>query len=349
MTRLDTYDLGGPLDPDTQPPRLRMMMPPTRHSSTSVDEDDCAVITAADGSCWVFTTDFLNASPICLELGIGEAFDLGWVLVGANVADLCGTGANPIGILTAVTMPRDARQDDFDQIMAGVVAAASDLDIDVLGGDTKLGPARSLCATAIGSASTRDRLFLRSGAGPGQDVWVSGEVGSVSAAVLALTGGPVTADVDRAARLAITRPRPPMAQSRAASTTRRVSGGTDLSDGLGADLTSLARSSGVGIEIEAERIPIAGWARTVAQLHDLPPWAFAFGLGGDFQFVCTVERSVRDVLEAAGLTRVGRTTEDQGLWLVAADGDRRPMPRHGHSDSTRTTFEQENRHMLGMA
>src|SRR5437867_728665 len=107
------------LDPDAMPPWLARRFA-TRFNTESilagVNDDDCAVIDWGK-KLVVVTTDYLNARPIALELGVGDLRTLGRLAVAANLADLCGTGAAPRALLVAVTMPRDAREQDFQQIM----------------------------------------------------------------------------------------------------------------------------------------------------------------------------------------------------------------------------------------
>jgi thiamine-monophosphate kinase len=337
------------LNPDSQPPRLTSLLPRGTQALTQVDDDDCAVLPIGDGRHLVLTTDYLNASPICVELGLGDYRDLGWLLVGNNLADLCGTGARPVGLMVALTMPRDASEHDFDLTMEGVSVACSQFGVEVLGGDTKLGPARALCATAIGICDGPDGMFLRSWARPGQDVFVSGAVGSVSAALL-LFGGPEPTEAPEYhdAVAALTRPSLPLRASLEVATGRWATGGTDLSDGLGADAANLARSSRVGIELFADAIPIAPWARAVAQRCGLEPWRLAFGLGGDYQFICTADPTHRREIEGVGLTLIGRVSEQQqGLRLTTPAG-MVDLPIAGHTDAMRMTFQAENKHLLGL-
>jgi thiamine monophosphate kinase len=93
------------LDPDDVVAWLGKLWPSSGHPEivAGVDEDDCAVLSLKE-QLLVVTTDFLNASPIALQLGIGDLYDLGRLLVDVNLADLCGSGAKPAALLTAITM-----------------------------------------------------------------------------------------------------------------------------------------------------------------------------------------------------------------------------------------------------
>jgi thiamine-monophosphate kinase len=133
----------GPLDPDEAPIWLAKLWNTSLSEDViaGVDEDDCAVLFFSD-SVLVATTDFLNASPIALQLGLGDLYDLGRLLVAANLSDLCGTGAKPRALLTAITMERGSSQEDFQRLALGIDEEARRWKVPVVGGDTKLGAPR---------------------------------------------------------------------------------------------------------------------------------------------------------------------------------------------------------------
>src|SRR6266540_2926574 len=94
-----------PLDPDDVPAWLAKLWSANSDSGViaGVNQDDCAVLSFGD-ELLVATIDFLNANPIALQLGIGDLYDLGRLLIASNLSDLCGTGAIPKALLTAITM-----------------------------------------------------------------------------------------------------------------------------------------------------------------------------------------------------------------------------------------------------
>jgi len=102
---------------------------------SGISDDDCAILRIGRQKL-VVTTDFLNASPIALEHGLGNYEDLGYLLVGANLADLAGTGAKPIGFLAGITLPKDSSEGQFRMLMKGVKRGLLDYGIPLVGGDT---------------------------------------------------------------------------------------------------------------------------------------------------------------------------------------------------------------------
>src|SRR6266568_3180532 len=136
-----------------------------------IGDDDCAVIDLAGQPILVATSDYVNANPIMLSLGIGSYFDVGRYLVNSNLADLCGSGAEPVAILTSIMWDRSQPEAEFEQLMKGAKAAATSAGVAIVGGDTKLSSRAAYCAVGIGTAKARSHLFLKGRARPGDGVW----------------------------------------------------------------------------------------------------------------------------------------------------------------------------------
>ena len=335
------------LDPDDVPFWLATLWPSRKYPDviTGINEDDCAVLSFKE-EILVVTADFLNASPIALQLGFGNLHDLGRLLVAVNLADLCGSGANPKALLTAITMDHGSSTEDHRQLMLGIHEEATRWELPVVGGDTKLGSARALLAVAIGSAKSKQHLFLRNQARLGDEIWLSGEVGACCAAVVGLSDAIMSEEWNQWARQAVLRPYLPMDQSRRLSDAALAHAGTDISDGLGADLASICRASGVGARVFIDKLPIPAEVLKLASAMDLPPYRFALGVGGDLQFLVTAPTSSSDAMNALGFINIGQITAQHEIVLVYPDGAARPMPQHGHRDARRLSFLEEVRYLL---
>lgn len=336
------------LDPDAMPPWIAGLLATGRADRrvvAGVNEDDCAVLDWPEGLL-VVTTDFLNARPIALELKIGDLRTLGRLVVAANLSDLCGSGATPRALLIGVTMPRESSPRDFRRLMGGVRYEAARWGVPVVGGDTKLGNSLALLGVAVGSAASRKNLYLKNTARAGDLVWVSGPIGSCNAAVLGLKEGGYSKAWASWAKRALTAPNVPIGLSRAMADSRLGRGGIDISDGLGADLLRLCTASGVGAVVDVEGIPVEPPVLQVARRHRLPEWAYAFGVGGDFQFLVTTSPRSRREVEAFGFRCIGHITGDRSLKLRLRSGVTRTMPTSGHRDSRDLSFYEEINNIL---
>lgn len=331
------------LDPDDMPKWLGTLWPINKYGPsflTAINDDDCAVMRWGK-SLMVVTTDFINSHPIVTELGIGDEETLGRLVVAANLCDLCGTGATPVAMLVGITMHYGSTEKQFKNIMRGVERETRKHGIPVIGGDTKLGRSSTILGVAIGSADSKRNLFLKKGAKSGDQLWSSGELGSCAAAVIGLKEGFGNKQWRNWAKNVLCKPAVPVNRSSALAALEVAHGGTDLSDGLGVGLHNLCSQSGIGVELFAEQIPIAPQVRELAASKGISPWAFAFGSGGDFQFVVTTQarayRQVRDL----GFHPIGRVTRALCLELRCGDRPLRQIPDLGHRDSRGLSFYDE--------
>jgi len=320
------------------------MFPSAAGVLAGVGQDDCGVIETGS-SLLVVSTDFINARPISLEYGIADRSAIGRLVVAHNLSDLCGSGATPTAMLVGITAERGSSRDEAQQIMCGVRDACAATGVPLIGGDTKLGRSWAVYGVAIGVAPDIEALFLKSRATAGEDIWISGKIGDCCGAMLALLDRPNDPETRQWAATAVADPVPPIAVSAAVSRKRLARAGTDISDGLAADLGDLCRSSGIGAEIEVGRIPVSPQLQAFAAAQRLPPWAYGLVLGGDMQFVVTAPPAHAGKLRELGLARIGTTTAAAGL-TVHSGGKVCSIPDLGHRDVRDLPFGDESRELL---
>jgi len=314
-----------------------------------IGDDDCAVLDLAGRSILVVTSDYVNANPIILTLAIGTYFELGRYLVNSNLADLCGSGADPVAIITSIMWNRERSEAEFEQLMYGAKAAATAAGAAIVGGDTKLSSRAAYCAVAIGTAETKAHLFLKNRARPGDGVWVSGNIGSCAAAVYGWDQQSANQEWREWAREALANPTLPLGIAREASTLAMDASGTDLSDGLGSDLASLCDASKVGVEIVSGAIPFDPHVAALSTQLGVPPYAFAFTVGGDLQFILCASEHYSAYLDTLGLVRIGTIHPYPAhRKLVGVDGLLTDLPTAGHRDVREMTFRDEVGHLLSL-
>jgi thiamine-monophosphate kinase len=257
-----------------------------------------------------------------------------------SISDLLGSGAKPEAMLLGITLQHGSSQDEFEELMKGAKEIAEGCGVRVIGGDTKLGSCRALFSVGIGSAISRANLFLKNGAKPGDLLWCSGPLGSCNAATLGLQRSDFSDEWRNWAKEAILVPRLPLGKSSELSGRALGRGGTDISDGLGADLSRLCSASGTGAVVDALSIPFEAPVAEVANRMGVPPWTFAFAGGGDFQFLVSASKANRKQVEDVGLHLIGELTEQRDLNLRA--GNRIiPLPVGGHEDVRGLSFSAE--------
>ena len=209
--------------------------------------DDAAVLDVPPGERLVVSTDaFVDA--VHVRRGWLSPREIGWRATAAALSDLAAMAARPIGLVVAIALP-DEWHADVEEIAHGIGEAAAHAGTHVVGGDTTRSATLSLTVTVLGVAA---RPLMRSGARPGDRVWVTGALGGPLAALRALERDEEPRPPDRA-RFA--RPEPRIREALWLAR-NGATAAIDLSDGLASDAAHLAAASGVRVVIELERLPI---------------------------------------------------------------------------------------------
>ena len=233
-----------------------------RHPAARGLEDDAAVLEFG-GETLVLTHDTLVQGIHVLE-GQDPA-DIAWKLVAVNLSDLAAKGAEPAGILLSHMLGTDDHR-----FVSGIEEVLSAYDVPLLGGDTVHGDGpRVWGCTAIGRATHRP-VPARSGAKPGDIVYLGGPVGKAMLGFEALRD-----DID-GDDTAYRRPEPQLALGKALAPL--VTAMMDVSDGLLLDASRIAAASDVTIALE--RDALAGLAPE-GRLDDAIRW------GDDYVLLCT--------------------------------------------------------------
>jgi len=249
-------------------------------------------------------------------LGLEE---IGWRASAAALSDLAASGADPIGVLAALTIPAGEPLSTFVALMQGVGAAADAVGGKVLGGDLSRGDAIALALTVIGTAAKPVR---RSGAAPGDGVWVTGELGGARAALTAFIAG---REPDPAARARFARPEPRIAWGRwlAEHGARAM---LDVSDGLAGDAGHLAAASALAIRIDLDLVPCHPAVAAEARLAAEPDAEFAAKGGEDYELLVALPPEFSGA-PGFPLTRIGEAAAGAGLSLEL---DGRPIVLAGY-------------------
>ncbi|WP_203292372.1 thiamine-phosphate kinase [Maricaulis parjimensis] len=245
--------------------------------------------------------------------------------LGSNLSDLAAMGADPLGYLSAISWPQDrseAWQNEFTQALGEI---QDRYGVVLLGGDTTRTPGPlTLSLTLIGQVATGAALS-RSGAQPGDVVWVSGSIGD-AALGLAWEQGDASLPAETAHRYREPEPRLAVGQGLAGL----ASAALDVSDGLVADAGHLAAASRVGIEIDLPAVPLSATCEAwVSGQGDAGLIRLITG-GDDYELLFTAPVSATPRILALGelcgvrLTQIGRAVSGQGV--VCRDGEGRAVP-----------------------
>jgi thiamine-monophosphate kinase len=266
--------------------------------------DDVAVVPAPSGV-MLLAADAVVAG-VHADLDLVGLDDMGWKALVANVSDVAAVGGRPCYALVTVAGP--LAQLDFDLLYDGLLAAADAYECPIVGGDlsSSVTLVVSVAIVGDGGAAPLPPPVLRSGAQPGDTLFVTGPLGSSAAGLQLLREGQVSEAPDLV--LSHRRPRARLDEGTAA----RVAGATamiDVSDGLSADLRHLADASAVGVALD--RVPVA---IGVSRVSD-DPESLALGGGEDYEllFAAPDPELVEATFAERGLgvpLRIGRCSDD---------------------------------------
>jgi thiamine-monophosphate kinase len=278
--------------------------------------DDCALLAPGPGAL-VVSTD-VSVEDVHFRRAWLSLEEIGWRAAAGALSDLAAEGAEPTGLLAAVTVPSGADPAAVVKLMRGIGAVAAAVSTQVLGGDLSSGPVWSIAITVLGRAA---RPVTRAGALPRDQIWVTGQLGAARAALEAWRRG---AEPAPGARHAFAHPEPRIAAGRwlAAQGARAM---LDLSDGLGGDAGHLAAASNVALELSLDRVPVAPDAIAEAERLGMAPATFAAEGGEDYELLVALPRDfgladAQAFARACGvpLTCIGVVREGAGARFCAA-------------------------------
>ena len=299
---------------------------PTRHTALGVG-DDGALINPTPGMQLVVSADMLVSGTHFFP--DTDPRDLGWKALAVNVSDMAAMGARPRWALLSLALPA-ADEQWIAAFSAGLFDCCEAFDVDLVGGDTTRGPL-NLSITIFGEVPVGQAL-LRSGAQPGDDIWISGTPGRAALGLAHLQGRMQLRDATDCLA-ALTRPQPRVALGLALR--GLATAALDVSDGLLGDLTHILECAEVGAVIEDTLLPLGDLARYTD--HTSLARECLLAGGDDYELLFCAAPTQRERLGALAATldlplhRIGHITADeaQTLNLVDANGTPLPLVRRG--------------------
>jgi thiamine-monophosphate kinase len=285
--------------------------------------DDAAVMRPAEGCQFVVTTDTIVAGVH--YIGDEPAGLVAQKLLRVNLSDIAAKGARPVAYTLNIALPSEIDDDWLERFTAGLAADQRRFGIALAGGDSVSTPGPvTLTITAIGEVAVGAEL-RRSGARPGDVVYVTGTIGDGALGLKVLRGG--LTGLSEAHRAALT-DRYRLPQPRVACGPRLVGlahGSIDVSDGLVADLGHVAEVSGVAAVVEAASVPLSA-AGAAALALDPALRESVLGGGDDYELLFTAPAEAADRIAALAaelglpITAIGRIENGRGVRVRDAEG-----------------------------
>ncbi len=290
--------------------------------------DDAAIIQGPRGHELILKTD-MSIEGVHFTRRLHPPRAVGHRALARSLSDVAAMGGTPRFALISLAISKQTTHAWIKQLYAGIFALAACFGVAVIGGDTAVISGPTLINAILVGEVRRGRAIPRSGAQPGDHIYVSGRLG-LSALGLRLlrasgsrTSRGVKASEDVRHHLY---PEPRCALGRYLSERRLASALIDLSDGLSTDLGHVCRASGVGARIWADRIPLAGTQGI--RRSDADSLALALHGGEDYELLFTVPRrkvsQIPERLRSLPLHCIGEIHRSKEVLLIQSDG--RPLP-----------------------
>jgi len=296
--------------------------------------DDAALVNVAPGQELILTTD-MSIEGVHFASNLHSPQAVGHRALARSLSDIAAMGGTPryalVSLAASKRTPRAWLEDFFD----GLFALARRYATAVIGGDTAVVNGPPAIDVIVAGEVPQNRALRRSGAQPGDRIFVSGQLGMAELGLRLLrSGGRAQKLVERAALRAHLFPLPQCALGRFLSERQLASAAMDLSDGLSTDLSRLCDASGVGARLFASQIP----APPISNSEDA--LKLALHGGEDYHLLFTVHAAKASEIprrfDKMYLHCIGEIRASRGLGLVRPDGSTTPIERQGYDHFSRT-------------
>jgi thiamine-monophosphate kinase len=314
--------------------------------------DDCAVLRIPPGHDSLVTTDF-SLEGIHFRRDWHSADSVGHRCLTRGLSDIAAMGGEPVAAFLSLALPRDLRQAWISRFVRGLISLADKHNVVLAGGDTAESPAEVLADIVVVGRVPKGKAILRSGARPGDRIYVSGTLGGSAAALVQFEnirhperpreGAPSLSrfmrqggdlDFSKLSKRPTPRtyprhfyPEPRLELGHIIREKAFATAMIDTSDGLSTDLAHICEESKVGAEISEDLIPRARVGKPARAV----PLDLALHGGEDYELLFTAPPNKRIPSQIAGvpLTYIGVITRSSLPAVFLRDADRisRLVPR----------------------
>jgi len=313
----------------------------SRHVRTGIG-DDCAVLRAPQGSEILVTTDF-SLEQVHFRRDWHPPESAGHRCLARGLSDLAAMGARPLAAFLSLALPPECTGAWARRFLNGLLSLARRHKVPLAGGDTAQSPTGRpeglvLADIVLIGAAPQGAALLRSGARPGDILYLTGALGGAAAELLALGRAPEA--FQRQTRAVAGHPHlypmPRLGIGAALLAGKMATAAIDVSDGLSTDLAHLCDESGLAAEIHESALPIHPLARK-AEADGWVPSALHLALNGgeDYELLFTAppEKKIPSRLAGVSIHAIGAMTRrDRGkprITLTRPDGKRMQVRASG--------------------
>lgn len=304
--------------------------------------DDAAVIKQLSGRDTVVSADLL-VEDIDFRLDATQPRLLGHKALAVSLSDIAAMGARPRWALVSLAVPPETWASDFGaELYEGLLGLADSYEVRLIGGDLSRAPGQVVIDSIVMGECASGNAVLRSGAKPGDHLFVTGSLGGSAAGLRLIERGARVGvheledpDVRSIQELLIRhlRPAPRVGWGLVLGEERLATAMIDISDGLSSDLHHLCRESRVGAIVQSAKLPIDSRVAALCGRRALDPLMLALHGGEDFELLFSVSAEnvprLPSKVDGVGLTQIGeirpeseaiRVSEGSRVWDLKPEG-----------------------------
>lgn len=287
--------------------------------------DDCAILRPRAGEELLVTTDF-SIEGTHFRRDWHPAASVGHRCLARGLSDIAAMGARPLVYFLSLGVPPDLPPRWLDRFLDGMFGLAAQHGVALAGGDTSASPSGLVTDIVVMGSARAGRAVRRSGASPGDLLYVTGSLGGSAAVLHTLMREAAGTKVVNSKQKANIRVAPGDCEhyfseprlAAGAAIARFASAMIDVSDGLSTDLSHLCEESGVGAEVDSAALPISPGATLAEALHG----------GDDYELLFTAPARARVPRQAGGvaITCIGKMVAADARHLMTLLAGARRLP-----------------------
>jgi thiamine-monophosphate kinase len=283
--------------------------------------DDAAIWKPRPAFQTILTCDwFLEGTHFLREIHPPEA--VGWKCLARAVSDIAAMGGLPRCFLLSLALPGSCTGNWLSGFLRGLRRASAKLHCPLAGGDTTRRNEILINITVVGEVELGCGS-LRSGARPGDQIFVSGRLGEAQLGwKVAKRSRGLGGDLEGLLKKHLY-PEPRIELGRWLVQNKFVSAMMDLSDGLSSDLARLCEASGVGAAIQRKDVPLSA-GKFSSAFSEKSRLAAALHGGDDYELLFCVRKDkakrIPPKLHGVALTKIGEVTRKRSVQLVEVSG-----------------------------
>jgi thiamine-monophosphate kinase len=297
--------------------------------------DDAALLTLRTGFDTILTCDWFLEGRHFLP-GMHRPDSVGWKSLARALSDVAAMGGQPTCFLLSLGLPERVVDKQkglaaawLPGFLRGLRRAAQRFGCPLAGGDTTRTRQILISVTVIGKVPA-GRAILRSGARPGDKIFVSGKLGEAELGLRVVRSGAKVWSKRNTALRKHLYPEPRLALAQRLADQKLASSMMDISDGLSSDLPRLCEASRVGARVEAAKLPLPGLPPTASKKR-FDALNLALNGGDDYELLFTVrEKDVSRIprsFQGTPLTEIGEITRERRILIVERDRAKPLVPR----------------------